>query len=213
MSKTLDIPWTEPSELRGSRCEVPWNTSYAMTREVRRAKYLARREALAKRDGVTMPQAPPLKAKAPVTNAVAAFKRQCIAFNRITLERCGNHAMRGQMICKDHGGSTPLAKLNAKQRLAEMCEPALAVLREMMSDAGVEDDVRLKAALAVLDRAGYSPKHQLTLRDKRETSLNTMTRDQLIDRGRRIMQEIEARSADAIDTTADIVVPEAQRIQ
>lgn len=88
-----------------------------------------------------------------------------------------------------------------------MCEPAFGVLHELITTAGVDDNVKLKAAIAVLDRAGFGPKAQLTIKDKRE-NIDGMSKDQLLERGRRIMEELERRQSDVIE--AALVRDEAE---
>ena len=99
-----------------------------------------------------------------------------------------------------------MAKQAAKARLLAMCEPAFGVLEELMSDPGVADEVKLKAAIAVLDRAGFGPKAQLTLRDKRE-SLDEKDQDALFERGRRILALLEERRSQVVEDAieADVI--------
>lgn len=125
-------------------------------------------------------------------------ERQCIAHSKQTGERCKNTPIRGGRVCRMHGGGTPVARNAAKARLLAMCEPAFGVLQELMETDGVEDSVKLKAAIAVLDRAGFTPKNQVTIKDKRE-SIDTLNQAQLLERGRLIMQELERRRAEVIE--------------
>ena len=69
--------------------------------------------------------------------------------------------MRGQRVCRSHGGASPQAKRSARERLAAMVEPALDGLQRALDG----DDIRavLRAARLVLDRAGYGPASRLEI--------------------------------------------------
>jgi hypothetical protein len=64
--------------------------------------------------------------------------------------------MRGQTVCKMHGGKAPQALRTAAERLAAMVDPALSALAHLVDEAE-SDMVRLAAIKDVLDRAGYKP--------------------------------------------------------
>lgn len=68
--------------------------------------------------------------------------------------------MRGQRVCKLHGGKSPQALRSAQERLAAMVDPALSALAELVEQAE-SDVVRLAAIKDVLDRAGYKPKDRV----------------------------------------------------
>lgn len=196
MSASLNIPFVAPHELDivGGGVEYtprPWG----WLREVRRSRYLAIRA----RHGadISIAAHPATPAPVVITNE-QDIARQCIGVNRITLERCGTPAMRGQMVCRVHGGGTPMAKLEGRKRLLAMCEPAFGVLEELMREPGVEDEVKLKASIAVLDRAGFAPKNTLAVQHKMRIP-DGMTEQQVLERGRRILSILEARKQRAED--------------
>jgi hypothetical protein len=196
MSANINIPFVAPHELDivGGGTDIVC-TPYCKLREVRRYRYLAR----LKRCGVDITAAPPLTAKAPLSNLDTQVRaRQCIAVTNVTLARCTNAAMRGQMICAAHGGAHPMAKLEGRKRLLAMCEPAFGVLEELMREPGVEDEVKLKASIAVLDRAGFAPKNTLAVQHKMRIP-EGMTETQVLERGRRILAVLEARKQRAED--------------
>lgn len=86
--------------------------------------------------------------------------RQCIATSRRTGKRCGAYAIVGGTVCKWHGGAAPQVRLAANERIAEMVDPALSALRQLV-DTADSDSVRLSAIKDILDRAGYKPKERV----------------------------------------------------
>ena len=84
--------------------------------------------------------------------------RLCIGHNRAgTL--CNKYAMRGQNVCRNHGGSSPqaLAKAAAAVELAELrlrnlAPRAVAELEALVTSADSEQ-VRLQAANSLVDRS------------------------------------------------------------
>lgn len=68
--------------------------------------------------------------------------------------------MRGQTVCKMHGGKSPQALRSAAERLAALVDPALSALGELVKVAET-DAVRLAAIKDVLDRAGFKPKERI----------------------------------------------------
>jgi hypothetical protein len=69
--------------------------------------------------------------------------------------------MRGQLVCRSHGGASPQARQSARERLAELVEPALGGLHRALRSKDLAAIVR--AATVVLDRAGYGPKSAMEL--------------------------------------------------
>jgi hypothetical protein len=130
-------------------------------------------------------------------------ERQCIARSKNSGEQCKNFAIRGMQVCRLHGGSSPTAKHAAKVRLLAMCEPAFGVLEDCMADPDAEWDVKVKAALAVLDRAGFGPKATLTHKHKQDEDLDAKTEDQLVERGRKIVEILESRKQQVIDVAVE----------
>lgn len=85
--------------------------------------------------------------------------------------------MRGQRVCRMHGGSSPQAKLKADQRLALMVDPVLSEMFRIALD-GESDGVRLAAGRDLLDRAGLKPAVQL--QTDQEITIRVVTEDQPI---------------------------------
>jgi hypothetical protein len=65
-----------------------------------------------------------------------------------------------------HGGSAPQVRKSARERLAALADPAIGVLAIALKKAVETNDLSaaIRAAVAVLDRAGYNPRtSQLSL--------------------------------------------------
>lgn len=68
---------------------------------------------------------------------------------------CRSPAMTGQRRCRMHGGAAPQAKRKAALRLATLVDPAISTLASVMQSKSAKDADRLRAAEAILDRAGH----------------------------------------------------------
>lgn len=80
---------------------------------------------------------------------------------------CRSPAMKGQRICRMHGGAAPQNKRAAKMRLSELVEPAIARLAEEMDMAEKPAD-RIKAANSILDRAGWGRIQKIETADAKD---------------------------------------------
>ncbi len=97
--------------------------------------------------------------------------RLCIGHNRAgTL--CNKYAMRGQNVCRNHGGSSPqaLAKAQAaveltELRLLNLAPRAVAELESLVTGADSEQ-VRLQAANSLVDRSVGKPKERVDVAAK-----------------------------------------------
>jgi hypothetical protein len=99
----------------------------------------------------------------------------CTAKRRGTDQLCNGLAMRGQRVCRVHGGSAPRAKAKAKLRLAELIDPAIATLaREMTNIATGTPNSRLRAAENVLDRGGLPRRAEVGTEDSRALLLTRL---------------------------------------
>jgi hypothetical protein len=67
----------------------------------------------------------------------------------------------GQVQCIKHGGNHPAQIKKGRERLLELVDPALAALHRVLTDDSVEDSVKVRAALGILDRTGHGPRAQL----------------------------------------------------
>jgi len=61
-----------------------------------------------------------------------------------------------------HGGSAPAAKMAAQRRLIGMIDPAMTALLRAIRECD-EWPTKVRAAIAVLDRAGFGPTASLRL--------------------------------------------------
>jgi len=70
---------------------------------------------------------------------------------------CGSHAMKGQRVCRMHGGSSPQArKAGARRLLEELVGPALSQLKLIVDNPKTPPAVKLAAVRDILDRTGYA---------------------------------------------------------
>ena len=69
-------------------------------------------------------------------------------------EPCRAPAMDGQRRCRNHGAATPAARRAARLRLTELVDPSIETLARLMA-TGSSDAIKLRAAEALLDRAGH----------------------------------------------------------
>lgn len=109
--------------------------------------------------------------------------RQLCAANRTNGEPCNAPAMRGQTVCRVHGGSAPQARRKARLRLDALAYPAIATLAKELTEATESRD-RQSAANSILDRSGYSRTHTISTDDAREILLERLLQaheDGLID--------------------------------
>jgi hypothetical protein len=80
---------------------------------------------------------------------------RCSATSKQTGKRCGLPPVRGATVCRFHGGAAPQVQRSARQRLAELAEPAVEALRLALESD--ETGAVVRAALGVLDRCGMRP--------------------------------------------------------
>jgi hypothetical protein len=100
-----------------------------------------------------------------------------------------------------HGGGTPLAREAAKKRLLAMCEPAFAVLLEAMQDPNME--IAVKAAVHVLNRAGFGPQSTVAVEDKRGTHLGDLSDADLVRRSEELLQFMKTNAESVISDSVD----------
>lgn len=81
---------------------------------------------------------------------------------------CRAPAAHGTGRCRLHGGASPQARRAARLRLAELVDPAIAVLAREMVKAEKSSD-RIRAAAELLDRAGVGrhERHEVAVADAR----------------------------------------------
>lgn len=70
---------------------------------------------------------------------------------------CARPPMKGQRRCHRHGGASPQARAVAQRRLAMAADYAIERLADVLEDPKASSADVIRAAVAVMDRAGYSP--------------------------------------------------------
>ena len=91
--------------------------------------------------------------------------RQCSAHRTDgSGERCKKAAIKGGTVCATHGGRAPQVQRSAKERLAELVEPALKGLHKALKSGEIPSIV--KAAQIVLDRTGFHPTQAMEIYGK-----------------------------------------------
>ena len=92
--------------------------------------------------------------------------RRCTAHNRAG-QPCGKFAMRGQNVCRNHGGASPQAQAKAAEmvelaalRLRNLAPVAVATLEDLVTSA-TSEQVRLQAANSLVDRSVGKPKERV----------------------------------------------------
>ena len=99
---------------------------------------------------------------------------------------CKISPMRGQTVCRMHGGMAPQNIKTAEERLRAMVHPAISGLAELINKAD-SDSVRLSAIRDLLDRTGYK------LPDKLETSGDSTIRVEYADVATPLMRLADER--------------------
>jgi hypothetical protein len=84
-----------------------------------------------------------------------------------TGNRCTRASIRGGVVCHTHGGALASVKKAAQKRLAMAADPAAAKLIYIaLHKPDTEDKDRIKALLAILDRAGIAGAEKIELEIK-----------------------------------------------
>jgi hypothetical protein len=93
--------------------------------------------------------------------------RRCHAKSMRTGKPCGKYAMKGQRVCRTHGGGTKAAMARAQERveladlkLRGLTSKAVEVLENLIDGADSESVV-LSAAKDILDRGGLKAKDRV----------------------------------------------------
>ena len=93
-----------------------------------------------------------------------ARRQRCTARVSDGSRPCARWAINGSTVCATHGGQAPQVKKSAKERLAELVEPALKGLHTALKSGEIPSIV--KAAQIVLDRTGFHPSQAIELTGK-----------------------------------------------
>ena len=103
-----------------------------------------------------------------------ARRQRCTAHISDSSRQCERWAINGSTVCATHGGQAPQVKRSAKERLAELVEPALAGLHTALKSGEIPSIV--KAAQIVLDRTGFHPSRAIELTGKDGGPIQTENR-------------------------------------
>ena len=115
---------------------------------------------------------------------------QCTATSKHSRARCQRPAIPGGTVCTTHGGSAPAVKRAAQRRLLAMIDPAMDALLRAVEECD-EWPTKVRAAIAVLDRAGFGPTTALRVEDGVEEYAN-LSGDELKQRALAIVKKAAA---------------------
>lgn len=87
---------------------------------------------------------------------------RCTAKSKQSDRRCRRYRCVGQTVCYIHGGASPQAKAAADKKLALAADLAIEILAEEMEEGQSSRD-RIRAAIAILDRAGFGALRRIEL--------------------------------------------------
>jgi hypothetical protein len=117
--------------------------------------------------------------------------RKCVAHSSRTGEPCGNAALKGQNVCRFHGGATKASKSRAHERILGAADLGARQLIAFMTSTKVPYNVRLQAARDLLDRAGLAATAKLDITAKWQDDIEA------------VMVVMEGGAADADEDVVD----------
>jgi len=106
-----------------------------------------------------------------------ARRQRCTAHLSDGSRQCGRWAINGSTVCATHGGQAPQVKKSARERLAELVEPALEGLHTALKSGEIPSIV--KAAQIVLDRTGFHPSKAIELTGEFDGSVEVVPAERL----------------------------------
>ena len=80
---------------------------------------------------------------------------RCQARSKQSGEQCARAATPGHRVCRSHGSGSPQARRAAALRLSDLVLPAIATFARVLADPDAKSADKIRAAEAILDRAGY----------------------------------------------------------
>lgn len=140
---------------------------------------------------------------------------QCTA-NRRDGHRCEAWSMAGATVCLKHGGHLPNVKAAAEARkdaarlkLIDMVEDATGVIEYLMQ-YGTQEQIRLKAAESVLDRAGIKGGADITVDHQLTLAPSKILDDKIAEMAARLQKEREKQFTEPaeLDIIKSEVVPD-----
>jgi hypothetical protein len=141
---------------------------------------------------------------------------RCTAMARSTGKQCGRFAIRGGIVCVRHGGQLENVQKHAaavvesaKLRLINASDMAVDVLIEL-AEQGTAEQIRLRSAESILDRAGVSAKAEIDLKVEVEQieSAADRTRKQLAETSARLMESRRLAEEKAAAEAEDEIIGE-----
>ena len=121
--------------------------------------------------------------------------RQCTG-TRHDGERCQRAPIPGGTVCVMHGGATMAAQMAARRRVLALVDPSLEALEQALQCG--EWPTVARVALGLLDRAGFGPTASLRIDDPAR-DFRDLSRDQLRDRARCVLQKLAQENVDVVD--------------
>ena len=131
-------------------------------------------------------------------------------------EQCDNWSVQGLTVCFQHGGMLPNAKKAAEARkdaarlkLMNLTEDAADMVEYLMNYSS-QDQIKLKAALEVLDRAGIKGGADITIAHEHTLAPSKLLGDKLDEMAKRVLKEREEQytTGTELDIIESEVVPE-----
>jgi hypothetical protein len=132
--------------------------------------------------------------------------RTCMG-DPVTGASCTLLAVAGATLCPQHGGTTKAMQQAARMRLLYLVEPALRVLNKSMASS--DENIRLKAAQILLDRAGFHPHATLEITESKE-DLSQLSDAQLKARAARLLKAMDSGQGGLVNDLPDSDVIDAE---
>jgi hypothetical protein len=137
-----------------------------------------------------------------------ARRQRCTAHISDSSRQCERWAINGSTVCATHGGRAPQVQKSARERLAELVEPALEGLHKALKSKDLPTIVR--ASQIVLDRCGFHPSRAIELTGKDGgpvETVNTISLDRLsLEETQTMLELLEKAGAAEGNEFAPIVI-------
>lgn len=137
-----------------------------------------------------------------------ARRQRCTAHISDGSRQCERWAINGSTVCATHGGRAPQVKKSARERLAELIEPALEGLHKALKSKDLPTIVR--ASQIVLDRCGFHPSRAIELTGKDGGPIevvNTISLDRLsLEETQTLIEILEKAGAGEGNQSAPILI-------
>jgi hypothetical protein len=137
-----------------------------------------------------------------------ARRQRCTARISDGSRQCERWAINGGTVCATHGGRAPQVMKSARERLAELIEPALKGLHKALKSNDLPTIVR--ASQIVLDRCGFHPSRAIELTGKDGGPIQTENRVDLerlsLEDRQTLLEILEKAGAGEGDELAPIII-------